>query len=200
MKNIETILSEVEGIELTDEQKKSIVDGVNENYKTVNDWQKQVDKVNNLTQQLSTTKDELKKFDGVDADGMKKQIADLEKKLKDADDELQTKLADRDFNDLVKDAIQKANGKNAKAITALLDLDTLKKSKNQEADVADAIKKLSEAEDSSMLFGESVVKAVLIRLDPCRSLQAVYLPLNRLSTTRILTFDQQQTKQILKGR
>ena len=109
MKNIETILSEVEGIELTDEQKKSIVDGVNENYKTVNDWQKQVDKVNNLTQQLSTTKDELKKFDGVDADGMKKQIADLEKKLKDADDELQTKLADRDFNDLVKDAIQKAN-------------------------------------------------------------------------------------------
>ena len=158
MKNIETILSEVEGIELTDEQKKSIVDGVNENYKTVNDWQKQVDKVNNLTQQLSTTKDELKKFDGVDADGMKKQIADLEKKLKDADDELQTKLADRDFNDLVKDAIQKANGKNAKAITALLDLDTLKKSKNQEADVADAIKKLSEAEDSSMLFGESVVK------------------------------------------
>ena len=159
MKNIETILSEVEGIELTDEQKKSIVDGVNENYKTVNDWQKQVDKVNNLTQQLSTTKDELKKFDGVDADGMKKQIADLEKKLKDADDELQTKLADRDFNDLVKDAIQKANGKNAKAITALLDLDTLKKSKNQEADVADAIKKLSEAEDSSMLFGESVVKS-----------------------------------------
>ena len=158
MKNIETILSEVEGIELTDEQKKSIVDGVNENYKTVNDWQKQVDKVNNLTQQLSTTKDELKKFDGVDADGMKKQIADLEKKLKDADDELQTKLADRDFNDLVKDAIQKANGKNAKAITALLDLDTLKKSKNQEADVADAIKKLSEAEDLSMFFGESVVK------------------------------------------
>ena len=145
MKNIETILSEVEGIELTDEQKKSIVDAVNENYKTVNDWQKQVDKVNNLTQQLTTTKDELKKFDGVDADGMKKQIADLEKKLKDADDELQTKLADRDFNDLVKDAIQKANGKNAKAITALLDLDTLKKSKNQEADVADAIKKLSEA-------------------------------------------------------
>ena len=109
MKNIETILSEVEGIELTDEQKKSIVDAVNENYKTVNDWQKQVDKVNNLTQQLTTTKDELKKFDGVDADDLKNQIADLQKKLKDADDELQTKLADRDFNDLVKDAIQKAN-------------------------------------------------------------------------------------------
>ena len=34
----------------------------------------------------------------------------------------------------------------------------MKKSKNQAADVADAIKKLSEAEDSSMLFGESVVK------------------------------------------
>ncbi len=158
MKNIETILSEVEGIELTDEQKKLIVDGVNENYKTVNDWQKQVDKVNNLSQQLSTTKEELKKFDGVDADGLKTQIADLEKKLKDADAEYQTKLADRDFNDLVASAISKANGKNSKAIMALLDLDSLKKSKNQESDIDDALKKLADAEDSAMLFGETVVQ------------------------------------------
>lgn len=153
MKNIETILSEVEGIELTDEQKKSIVDGVNENYKTVNDWQKQVDKVNNLTQQLSTTKDELKKFDGVDADDLKNQIADLQKKLKDADDEYQTKLADRDFNDLVDGEIRTQNGINAKAIKSLLDLDALKSSKNQKDDVAKAIKKLTEADDSKMLFG-----------------------------------------------
>ena len=117
MKNIETILSEV-GIELTDEQKKAIVDGVAENYKTINDWQKQVDKVSNLTQQLTTTKDELKKFDGVDADGLKKQISDLEAKLKAADDDYQKKMSDRDFNDLVKSAITKANGKNSKAITA----------------------------------------------------------------------------------
>lgn len=154
MKNIETILSEV-GIELTDEQKKAIVDGVAENYKTINDWQKQVDKVSNLTQQLTTTKDELKKFDGVDAEGLKKQIADLEQKLKDADADYQTKLADRDFDDLIESEIRSHKGINAKAIRSLLDIDALKTSKNQKNDVASAIKKLTEAEDSKMLFGSA---------------------------------------------
>lgn len=152
MKNIETILSEA-GIELTDEQKKTVVDGVAENYKTVNDWQKQVDKVNNLTQQLTTTKEDLKKFDGVDADGLKSKVAELEQKLKDADADYQTKLADRDFNDLIDGEIRTQNGINAKAIKSLLDLDTLKTSKNQKDDVAKAIKKLTEADDSKMLFG-----------------------------------------------
>ena len=55
---------------------------------------------------------------------------------------------------MLKTAIADAKGKNAKAITALLDIDALKASKNQATDVADALKKLSEAEDSKMLFGE----------------------------------------------
>ena len=42
---------------------------------------------------------------------------------------------------------------NAKAIRALLDVDTLKASKNQKDDVAAAVKALAEAEDSKMLFG-----------------------------------------------
>ena len=44
--------------------------------------------------------------------------------------------------------------KNAKAIAALLDIDTLKASKNQKEDIAAALKELAEAEDSKMLFGE----------------------------------------------
>jgi DNA-binding transcriptional MerR regulator len=153
MKNIETILSDA-GIEVTDEQKTAIVKAMGDNYKPIADWQKQVDKVTNLTEQLTTTKDDLKKFDGVDADGLKKQIADLETKLSDKDKEYQTQIADRDFSEIVKDSIAKANGKNAKAIRALLDIDSLKASKNQSKDIEDAIKALSEAEDSKMLFGE----------------------------------------------
>ena len=38
---------------------------------------------------------------------------------------------------------------------ALLDMDTLKASKNQKDDIAAALKGLSEAEDSKMLFGET---------------------------------------------
>ena len=50
-------------------------------------------------------------------------------------------------------AIASAKGVNAKAITALLDVETLKASKNQKEDIAAALKALTEAEDSKMLFG-----------------------------------------------
>src|SRR5574344_230065 len=153
MTDFNTILSDA-GVEVTDEQKTAISKAMGENYKPIADWQKQVDKVTNLTEQLTTTKENLKKFDGVDADGLKKQIADLETKLSDKDKEYQTQIADRDFSEILKDSIAKANGKNAKAIKALLDIDTLKGSKNQKEDIESAIKALSEAEDSKMLFGE----------------------------------------------
>ncbi len=156
MKNIETILKEA-GITLTEEQSSSITKAVDENYKPIADWQKQHDKVQNLTEQLDTAKETLKKFDGIDADGLKKQVEDLQKELEDKDTEYQEKIADRDFQDMLKDAIANAEGKNAKAITALLDVDSLKASKNQKEDVEAALKKLTEAEDSKMLFGEPEV-------------------------------------------
>lgn len=118
MKNIETILKEA-GITLTEEQSSGITKEVDENYKPIADWQKQHDKVQNLTEQLDTAKETLEKFDGIDADGLKKQVEDLQKELEDKDTEYQEKIADRDFQDMLKDAIANAKGKNAKAITAL---------------------------------------------------------------------------------
>lgn len=69
-------------------------------------------------------------------------------------------MADRDFENLLKDSISQAKGRNAKAITALLDVEKLKESKNQKDDVAAALKALSEQEDSKMLFGEPDPKPV----------------------------------------
>lgn len=153
MKNIEAILSESEAT-LTDEQKAAVVKAVNENYKTIADWQKQHDKVQNLTEQLDTAKESLKAFEGVDAAALNQKIKDLETDLANKDADYQKQIAERDFNDLLKESIASAKGKNAKAITALLDVDTLKASKNQKEDVAAALKALAEAEDSKMLFGE----------------------------------------------
>lgn len=154
MKNFEEILSE-NGVTLTDEQKTAIGKAIGENYKPIADWQKQVDKVQNLNDQLTTTREALKKFDGVDADALNQRIKDLEKDLETKDSEYQARIADRDFQDLLKESIATAKGKNAKAITALLDIDALKASKNQKEDVAAALKALTEAEDSKMLFGEA---------------------------------------------
>jgi hypothetical protein len=106
---------------------------------------------------LNTTKEELKKFDGVDAEGLKTQIDNLNKKLKDQETEYNSKIADRDFHDLVDKSITKHKGINTKAIKALLDLETLKGSKNQETDIDKAIAELTKADDSKMLFGTDPV-------------------------------------------
>lgn len=105
-----------------------------------------------------TAEETLKGFDGVDVDTLKKSIADWKKKAEDAEKDYKQKIADRDFDDLLKEAIKSANGLNEKAIMGCLDIPTLKSSKNQKSDIESAIKALSEAEDSKMLFkAENIV-------------------------------------------
>lgn len=154
MKNFEQILSDA-GVELTDEQKTTITKEMGENYKTVADWQKQHDKVQTLEATLKDTQEKLKAFDGVDVENLNGEIAKLKGDLEQKDKDYQAQIADRDFNDMLKESIATANGKNAKAITALLDVEALKASKNQKEDIAAALKGLAEAEDSKMLFGET---------------------------------------------
>lgn len=156
MKNIFEIMKDY-GLEVPEDKKKDFEKAVLENYKTVADYDKQTDKVTSLTDQLNTAKEEMKKFDGVDPEALNNQIAALNQKLADKDIEYQNQIADRDFQDMLKTAIAEAKGRNAKAITALLDVEALKASKNQANDVAAALKALSEAEDSKMLFGEPEV-------------------------------------------
>lgn len=153
MKNIFEIMKDY-GLEVPEDKKKDFEKAVLENYKTAADYDKQVDKVTNLTDQLNTVTEEMKKFDGVDPEALKNQIADLNQKLADKDTEYQNQLADRDFQDSVKSMITKYKGKNEKAIMALLDMESLKASKNQNEDLEKAFKALTEAEDSKMLFGE----------------------------------------------
>ena len=153
MKNIEAILKDA-GLEVTAEQLAAIDKEVKENYKTVTDYEKQKDKLTASEDKVKTLTESLDKFKDVDADKLNSEIADLKKQLDEKDKSYASQLADRDFDDLVKDAITEAKGRNPKAIKALLDVEALKASKNQKEDVAAALKKLAEAEDSKMLFGE----------------------------------------------
>ena len=153
MKNIEAILKDA-GLEVTAEQLAAIDKEVKENYKTVTDYEKQKDKLSAAEDKVKTLTESLDKFKDVDADKLNSEIAELKKQLDEKDKSYASQLADRDFDDLVKDAITEAKGRNPKAIKALLDVEALKASKNQKEDVAAALKKLAEAEDSKMLFGE----------------------------------------------
>lgn len=153
MKNIFEIAKEF-GLEIPEDKKKDFEKAVLENYKTVADYEKQTEKVTSLTDQLKTATDSLKEFEGVDPKDLQEKITTLTQNLADKEKEYQDQLADRDFNDLVKGAIRESNGRNEKAIMALLDMENLKQSKNQKEDVAAALKALTEAEDSKMLFGK----------------------------------------------
>ena len=160
MKNILTILKEL-GIEVPKEKESDLDKAVAENYKTVSDYDNQKEKLDaaNDTIKANDTaiKDLQAKLDGfkdVDVSGLKQRIADLETEKENIKKDYDAKIADRDFDDLVKESIAAVKGKNVKAITALLDVDALKASKNQKEDIASALKDLTEAEDSKMLFGD----------------------------------------------
>ena len=160
MKNIFEIMKEY-GLEVPEDKKKDFEKAVLENYKTVTDYDnqaKKLDAANDTIKANDTAMKDLQgKLDGfkdVDVSGLNQRIKDLEIEKANIQKDCDARIADRDFNDLVKESISAVNGKNAKAITALLDVDTLKASKNQKEDIAAALKALTEAEDSEMLFGE----------------------------------------------
>lgn len=105
MKNIEAILTEA-GIELTDEQRAAITKAVAENYKTVNEFTSKVTKLegerDSWKDQYTGVKTSLDKFDGVDVDDLKAQIAEQKKKAEEAEKNANEKLAARDYADAVK--------------------------------------------------------------------------------------------------
>lgn len=111
------------------------------------------EQVDNLQGQLDTVNESLKKFDGVDVETLKGDIATLQTTLKDKETEFQNQLADRDFNQQLEAAISAVGAKNAKAVKALLDIDTLKGSKNQESDIKAAIEACQK--DNDYLFGSN---------------------------------------------
>lgn len=151
MKNIKEILAEA-GIEVTDEQMAKVEAGVKENYRTTADYDKQKEKLQTSDDKVKALTESLEKFKDVDPEALKGEIDKLKGEIAQKDADYAAKISDRDFEDIVKGAISAAGGLNTKAIRSLLDIDTLKASKNQQTDVEAAVKALTEAEDSKMLF------------------------------------------------
>ena len=162
MKNIFDIMKEF-GIEVPEDHKKDFEKAVLENYKTMADYDKQTEKLTKANDTIKASDTAMKdlqtkldEYKDVDVSALNQRITDLETEKGNIESDYQKKLAERDFNDLIKEGIAAAHGKNVKAITALLDTETLMQSKNQKEDIAAAIKTLTEAEDSKMLFGDAI--------------------------------------------
>ena len=153
---------DLEALGMTKEQIDKVLDMHHEEYDPVKkdldtanaDLAAEKEKTSTQETTIAGLKKDLGEFKDADVSGMKQKIEDLEKDIQTKDAAHKQEIADRDFNDLLKECITAAKGVNAKAITALLDVPTLKAAKNQKEHIATAIKALTEADDSKMLFGE----------------------------------------------
>ena len=105
-----------------------------------------------IKEQLQTAKDGLKAFEGVDVQQLQGQITQLQNDLAAKENTHKELLADMAFDHALESAITGAKGRNAKAIRALLDVDALKGSKNQETDIKTALDGLKK--DNSYLFDD----------------------------------------------
>lgn len=130
---------------------KEIIDAImEENGRDIENAKKPFSDYDVIKDQLKTARDGLKAFEGVDVSKLQGEITTLQGQLSDKDKQWQEKLDGMAFDGRIKDAITAAKGRNAKAISALLDVDTLRASKNQEADIKAALEAVKK--DNGYLF------------------------------------------------
>ena len=153
MKNMIEICKDF-GIEIPADKHAEFNKAVAENYKTIAEHEK---KVNRLTDDLAAEKkraddavETLKGFEGKDFDAIIRDRDEWKTKHDNAVAAHQKEQEEREFNEMLSTAISESKGKNNKAITALLDLDALRKSKNQEKDIKAALEGIKK--DNEYLF------------------------------------------------
>ena len=149
MKNILEILSEL-GITVPEDKQAELNKAVAKNYKTIVEHE---NKVNKLTEERDTAVETLKGFEGKDFDAITKERDEWKRKHDEMEEQHRKEAEEREFNSLLTAAISEAKGKNAKAISALLDLDKLRTSKNQQSDMKAALDALRT--ESGYLFEDN---------------------------------------------
>lgn len=132
---------------------KEVIDAIMaENGRDIEAAKKPFADYDHLKTQLDEAQKTIQGFKDQDIESVRKSAKDWEEKYNQAVKDHAAKLADMAFDRKLEDAITGAKGKNTKAIKALLDVDTLKASKNQDADIKAAMDALQK--DSGYLFGD----------------------------------------------
>lgn len=152
---------ELKELGLTEEQIKGIfaINGkeIEELKSQIKDAKKLVDDANlekgNATKMVEEMQEKLKGFDGVDIAGMRNTIAELQAKMETQAKDFENQKMERAFQDKLDSFIAKKNGKNTTAIKSLLDVNALRGSNNQDADIEGAIEAI--AKENDYLFGSN---------------------------------------------
>ncbi|RHV69836.1 hypothetical protein DXB18_01275 [Clostridium sp. OM02-18AC] len=143
----------LEDMGLTKEQVDSIMD---ENGKDIEAMKAERD---NYKSQLDTAQTTLKSFEGVNVQELQGKIAQLTNDMAAKDNEYKKQLADRDFNDLLKETAAGFKPRDLKAVMPFLDVEKLKASKNQESDIKSALEAVKK--DNVYLFQDVSIPRVV---------------------------------------
>ena len=122
---------------------KEIIDAIlDENGKDIESVKGKYADYDAIKKQLDEANRTIDGFKDMDIDAVRKEAADWKQKAEQAERDAAEKIATIQFDGLLDRTITGARGRNTKAIKALLDLDTLRASKNQETDVKAALETL----------------------------------------------------------
>ena len=122
---------------------KEVIDAIlDENSHDIGEAKKQFADYDALKEQLAAANKTIEDFKGMDIDGVKRAADEWKAKAEQAEKAAATRIADMEFDSDLKDAVAASRGRNAKAIRALLDVDTLKLSKNRSEDIQKALESL----------------------------------------------------------
>jgi hypothetical protein len=142
MKNIIDICKEF-GIEIPADKHAEFNKAVSENYKTIAEHEK---KVNRLTDDLDAEKkradtavETLKGFEGKDFEAITRDRDEWKRKYDENQQKYQQEQEEREYNADLEAAMTAAKCRDIKALTAHLDHDALRKSRNRKADMEAAI-------------------------------------------------------------
>jgi hypothetical protein len=108
---------------------------------------------NTYKTQLTDLEGKLKDFEGVDVKDLQGKITALTNDLTTTKSTYETQIADMQFSAALEGKISALKPRNVKAVMAMLDVDSLKKSKNQDTDIAAALEAVKK--DNGYLFEES---------------------------------------------
>lgn len=103
-------------------------------------------------EQLKTANTEIESYKTMDIEGIKQSANDYKTKFEEAQANAQKEIEALKFEHSLESALTKAGAKNVKAAKALLDIESLKTSKNVDADIEVAITKAKETDP--YLYGE----------------------------------------------
>ena len=132
---------------------KEIIDAImEENGRDIEAAKKPFADYDTIKEQLAEAQKTIKGFQDQDIEGVRQSAKDWEKKYNQAIADHQKQMDDLAFDGALKDAIAEAKGRNDKAIRALLDVDALKTSKNQAADIKAALEGVKK--DNGYLFND----------------------------------------------